>query len=654
MTGASGPVRACLRLALAAAVLSPGAAVSSQEADVSSQEAAVSSQEADVDSQDAAASSQEVAVASQDEVAAPGIESIPLELAVWFEQAALAPGARLAVLLAPATLSTAPGSGTAVLAEVPAGTVVVRYGERRDDFGRDWHEVGVPWGLERFEDELLAPFSPRIYRDWLGAAGERAERVAFLDLEGERSGTVVFDAAPAAASSRSGRGGTRADGWRLSWWTRIRAVGAGRLAEFEGMAAVPLRRVPWLVALEMLALRGGVEALPGWPAEPRLGQIHVPAPLPLLFRWTGDRWQLDDPPLFAGEVVSLLDNPELRVDRDAPEVAASPPLPCWTLVGAVDPSGAVGGILARAAEPPAPDVPADAWRADRLGRRDLSKVLQRVVPEGQQVPEVPDGLEADAEELRGGVQVVDRDRRAAVYLEQSLPSELVAALAGRTLVLEVVARSPEDGGAGTAGIFVDLDGDPVVRGITVSERPSPVRLEIALPADATRLTVRLLPTDPSLAVDGLGSAIFDRAVLRPADWPAELSRADLLLHRARLIGYRPLRAYTRAPLVASGRPLDAVLAAWRGAMAAALDEERRRSVISGEVVAGMSPEQVRLAWGEPSAVIEGPELPGLEARWDYADRSATFGDGRLVAWSLPGPEPPPETPSPCFPAAVPR
>lgn len=529
-----------------------------------------------------------------------------------------------------------------MVARLEAGTVLGYLGTEEDDFGREWQVVGLPSTARRRSSRYYAPFDAAAYRD-LRARGDGA--VAFLDLgDGEEEGrdetrTFVFGE---PSSSRKAADREAAEERVRPWWRRIEPLGPDVLPRFTDVAAVDVSRIPWVVALEALDLRGGLETLGGWPDDPIPGQLHVPASLPLVFRWNGDGWELGEPPRFVGSVFGLLDNPLLSVDREGAPVADSPPLPCWTFGGAVDAYGEIAGGLAPAPEAHEPSFGKDAWRADALGRRNLGALLLPVIDEDELVPPRP--LERSE---RGGVRVDDSSRRQTVFLEQELPEEMVRRLRGRSLVLDVRVRGlPEEQGA-TAGVFVEAGADPVVQGVPLFPGPVWVTLEIAVAEEAESVTVRLLPTDPTLGAEGQGSAIFERVVLRPPEWPRELTSGDLLLRGVLATRYRPVPGYVRAPVAVSRRPRRELERLWPRLAAIDATPERIRTLLAGELRAGMSREEVRWAWGDPDAVVEAPDVVGFDGRWEWADRSASFLDDRLVTWSVPGPEPPPQAPAPC-------
>jgi hypothetical protein len=54
--------------------------------------------------------------------------------------------------------------------------------------------------------------------------------------------------------------------------------------------------------------------------------------------------------------------------------------------------------------------------------------------------------------------------------------------------------------------------------------------------------------------------------------------------------------------------------------------------LAGELRHGMSPEQVRLAWGEPDEDTPAGQY-GIDRRWRYPDRYVAFAAGTVIAFA---------------------
>jgi hypothetical protein len=531
----------------------------------------------------------------------------PLPQAFFLEQAPL--------------MSEASGSAT-VMTEMASGSSLEYLGETTDDFGREWSIVAYPWKMQRYRQEFLAPFSKQEYSR---VSGTTAVLVAPASLTAAAAPGAATASRPAAPSGSS-----------PSWWTRVVALGPEYDLEFGDLVAVGAQTVPMAAAEEAIEILGGAEALGGWPSEPIAGQLHVPDVLPLLFRWNGSSWRLIEPVQFLEPSFGLLGNPTMELDRSRPERPGGFEVPCWRLVGALDARGAIAGSVevAPAVEPP--DVEEDAWNPDsRTGLRNLTPVIWPTVSVSTETP--PRVFAAGA---RRGILLRDDARRQAVYLQQDLGPEITDKLRGRELTLDVWARTPPNATASAAvGIDVEVGGERFSAGGTVSTSSTLVSVTFTVPEDAEWLTVRLLPLDTSLAVEQSGAAIFERAVLRLSTWPQVLDPSMIPLYRVQVFSYRPVHAYTRTPLAPTHRPIEEIERIWERVLASDWSLEDKQMVIAGRVRVGMTTEQVGLSWGEPDATALAGDVPGLELRWDYEDRSAAFAGGELVSWSVRVPPP---------------
>jgi hypothetical protein len=527
-----------------------------------------------------------------------------------------------AFFMEPAPLmSEASGSAT-VMTEMARGSSLEYLGETTDDFGREWSIVAYPWKMERHQQEFLAPFSEREYS--------------------QVSGTTAVLVAPASLSSTATPGPASASpppaglGSSNPWWTRVVALGPEYDLQFGDLVAVGAQTVPAAAAEEAIEILGGVQALGAWPSEPIAGQLHVPDLLPLLFRWNGTSWRLTEPVQFLETSFGLLGNPSLELDRTGPQRPGGFEVPCWQMIGAMDARGAIAGSVevARAVEPP--DIEEDAWKPDsRTGLRNMTPVIWPTVTAATATPP-----RVFASAARRGILLRDDARRHAVYLQQDLGPDIIGRLRGRELTLDVWARTPPNATASaTIGIDVEVGSERFSSGGTASTSSTLVSVTFTVPDDAEWLTVRLLPLDTSLAVEQAGAAIFERAVLRLSTWPGVLEPSMIPLYRVEVSSYRPVRAYTRTPLAPTDRPVEEIERIWERVMASEWSLEEKQMVIAGRVRAGMTSEQVGLSWGEPDATVSAGDIPGLDLRWDYEDRSAAFAGGELVSWSVRVPPP---------------
>jgi hypothetical protein len=493
-------------------------------------------------------------------------------------------------------------------------------GEGTDDFGRDWSVVAYPWKMQRHEQVFLAPFNEWEYSQVSGTTAVLRAPVSMSD------GTAPAAASSAAAAAdSSGR-----------WWTNVVALGSEYDLEFGDLVGVGARSVPLEAAEEAIEILGGMQELGSWPSEPIPGQLHVPDLLPLLFRWNGTTWRLLRPVQYLGTSFGLLGNPSFDVDRSGPQAPGGFDVPCWRLLGATDPRGLVVGTIEVAPAIPAPELEADAWKPDsRTGLRDLTSVV---------LPTVTTATSAPPRVFRStpprGIALQDSARRHAVFLQQDLGPEIVGKLHGRELSLDIWARTPPNATASASvGIDLEVGGERFSGGGSVNVTSTLLSLTFTVPDGAEWLTVRLLPLDTSLAVEQAGGVILEQAVLRLSTWPQTLNPSLIPLHTVTISSYQPIRAYARTALVVSTRPIIEIERIWDQVSSSNWALEDKQLVFAGRVRAGMTTEQVRLAWGEPTATSLAGEIPGLDLRWDYDDRSAAFAGGELVTWTVRVPPP---------------
>ncbi len=553
------------------------------------------------------------------------------------------PGPRLprdpqlyAVALEDGTLYRAADVASEEILEFRRGHIFEYLGDATDTFGRDWQSVGNGDGWQRTEKWYAIPASQAEARNSTGPVSVLTSLPAPRRLP--REGFATSEAA--AAYSASLKQAIEVGG---DWWDKAIEVDAGALGQSGRVVGVPARLVPMTVAEEIVELLGGEAALGPWPLEPGFGRLYVAPRTGLVYRFDGDEWRQTTPPLTMDSMIGLLANPKLLFARDVPAEATGRPLSCWRLVGGLNPRGAVAGSVAPAPPPP--------LRLEASARPDTARYLGYYNLTGRAWPTAPPATLAPRRVLpdrpSGGVLLADTSRRQAAYLEQIIPAEITHQLRGREVRARVMARAPVEGsGGGTATVALEVEAGSVRQSLSaqVGGLPTPVTLSLVIPADAETITVRVLPTDVSIAVLEGGSAIIDSVTVVPADWPDTLEAAPLLLRRVRAVTYSPSPRYTRARLVISARPPEELVAIWKEVTR--LPDETLEKILSGEIETGMTDRQVRLAWGDPENVTES-ELN----HWTWPDRAASFDDeGRLLAWSR-QPERELEPPSICGPAS---
>ena len=520
------------------------------------------------------------------------------------------------IVLAPGKLRASAADDATEIGTLVAGEVLRHYGETTDAFGRTWQIVADPAISQIQQMSLLVPFQEHELESGGGLA-------AFLNI-----------APPRPLPPASAEEGPPAPLLLLPlperWWLdRIRAVGREHLPEFGEAYSVQAYRLSAAMAEWMIGFAGGREVLAPWPDQPLFGQLHIPVALPLVFRWNG-AWELLDPPRLLLPFLSLLSNPALMADTKAPSIGGGVVIPCWRLVGALDAFGNLVGSVAAAPEPAervTDGLLQQQWPADSLGRRNLEPALSEVAPDTMVMPK-----RLSPPVTRRGLLLEDRSPRQAVFVEQQISGSRIQQLRGRLLDFTVRARNvPSGEGSATVGIEIMAAEQRTVLGAPVGQRTTQVTVAFVVPEEAERIRVRILPTDPSVALEERGPVIIESAILQMSDWSLELPPEPLLLQRSEIVYYEPVRRLTRVPLVVSQRSPRELRAVWRAVERAGLTDQEREPLLAGELRPGMSPQHVRLAWGEPDAIHL---VRSAGERWEYSTRSASFGSEGLVSWSL--------------------
>ena len=502
--------------------------------------------------------------------------------------------------------------------EFRRGHIFEYLGEIVDTFGREWYSVGSGDGWRRTESWYAIPAT----RLETGSATGLVSVIESLPPPPAvpAVGFATSEAAVAYTVSLQQNIAVGSD-----WWDRSLEVDANALGRFGRVVGILAYRVPKDVAVELLTMLGSGEPSGPWPRQPAFGRLYVAPRTGLVYRFDGVDWQLLDPPLAMSAMIGLLGNPRLMFDPEAPVEATGRPISCWRLVGGLTPRGGSAGSVAAAPDPPLRLEAAERQETDRrLGYYDLSA---RAWPTASPATRAP--RRVSPENPAGGVVLSDNSRRQAVYLQQVIPAAVTRQLHGREIRARVVARAAGGEGATIATVALEIEAGSVRQSLSaqVGALPTPVELTVAIPQDAETIIVRILPADVSIAVLEGGSTVVDSATVVPAEWPDVLDAAPLLLRRVRAVTYRPAPRYTRAAMVVSERPVEELAVVWRVAQ----DEpsEQLVRILSGDIEVGMTEQQVRLAWGDPTSVTTG----GL-ARWTWPDRAASFdATGMLVSWS---------------------
>ncbi len=505
-----------------------------------------------------------------------------------------------------------------------------------DTFGRDWQSLGNGDGWQRVEGWYALPVATEEVRRVTGPVSV----LTSLPPPGRPPAEGFATSAAAAAYSALLK---QAINVGADWWDQAIEVDAGALGQLGRVVGVPVRLVPEAVAEELETLLGGEAAMGPWPQEPGFGRLYVVPRTGLVYRFDGKAWQRMSPPLAMDSMIGLLANPQLLFDPDAPSEASGKLISCWRLVGGLSPRGAVAGTVAQAPQPPV--------RLRASDRPETARYLGYYSLTGRAWPTASPAMLAPRRvlppRLASGVLLADTSRRQAAYLEQTIPAAITRQLRGREVRAQLMARAPVDSnGAATATVALDVEAGSLRQSLSaqVGALPTPVTLNLVIPEDAETITVRVLPTDVSIAVLEGGRAIIDSVTVVPAAWPDTLEAAPLLLRRVRTVTYRPAPRYTRAKLVISERPPDELVAMWGEVSRAPV--EQLEKILSGEIEIGMTKRQVRLAWGAPENVSDA-DL----AHWTWSDRAAAFdAEGQLLAWSQ-QPEHELVRPSICGPAA---
>ncbi len=519
-----------------------------------------------------------------------------------------------AILLEYAELYTDPSTDGAVVRRLAAGTVLDYVGETTDAFGRTWYTVRDPDRLVRRRDTFLVPFDRRRFAQYGYRGALLADRP---------SGMVATPTGGAAEAEEA-------------WWQPVSVLALGHDATFDAAVGITATAPTEEHVRELIELLGGIDAIAAWPVEAVPGELFVPALVPVLFQFDGEEWQLARPVRLLGKSLNLLGNDRLEVDTAAPRFASGPTLYCWELIGAIDNRNELAGSVTVA------DAAGSARRgagpALDMGIFDLGlapeKILE-VLPPAPPETRVP--TRVDPQPTPGGVVLEDNDARQAVYLEQRFGPEATHRLRGASLILDIVARNaPGARSAATFGVDIEMsfaDGreePPVTIPFTSGEPPRRFELPFEVPQDAETLTVRLLPLDRTLAVEQLGSVVFDRASLRMASWDPQPPASSIVLYRITASTFAGDLLHTRTPVAITTRTADDVQRAWPRVAMSDWSEEDRALVLAGEVRQGMTADQVRAAWGEPQQTSAPDAAAVSEDRWDYDDRFAVFDEGKLV------------------------
>lgn len=529
-----------------------------------------------------------------------------------------------ALLLEPAQLLEGPDITAQEKGRLESGEVVLYYGETTDAFGRTWSIVGDPRTWVRQETWYAIPARAE---EVLTQTGKISLLSGLPGPQPLLRGEPPQDDQAAEAMLVALRTPLQVT---ADWWQRAVQIDVAYLPELGETLGIGAVRVPRAVAQDAVDLVGGREALGPWPETPGFGRLHVPPVLPLVFRYASGGWELGDAPISLSPALSLVGNPELIIDTTQPNESTGVTLWCWRLIGALNPRGIPVGRLGEA--PPAPTRASTKARPEidaYLGLQDLTARLTPVAPATLLAPR-----QLRPETIPRGVLLEDNSRRQAVYLEQVLAPGVTEALRGRLVRLQVLARAaPQAEGSATATLGIEIEAGTLreASSAQVGPLPSTLQLEVTIPEDAPTIVVRLLALDRSIAVQEGGSGVFERVELTPAEWPRRLHPTSLLLRRVRLVTYSPARRFTRAPLAVSERGIQGLQATWKELLAGDWTSQQRRSLLAGELGARMSPQEVRLAWGDPDSRYLSPN--GLR-RWDYADRSAAFDSAEgLIAWT---------------------
>ncbi len=517
-------------------------------------------------------------------------------------------GGRRAVLLEDGDFFSGPSSAGEIVARFPVGTVLDYVGETTDDFGRTWFTVRHPQRFERRHDVYLTNLDRRRFAD----LGYRAAVLA------NRQPVV---AAAAGVPSRPPP---------PAWWKPVAVLELGHNASFDAVLAISARAPEEGDLLEAIDLLGGREGIAMWPTNPLPGELFVPAMLPALFQFDGAEWRLARPARLLGDSVSLLGNPTLAVDAQAPTFAGGPVLHCWSLIDSLDPAGMPAGSV-QVAPPVVPSQPGRAQQGGAGAAPTMGRLLAPLPPT-MLVP-----LRVDPPTPPAGVLLQDIHSQQAVYLEQTLGSVSTRLLRGKSLVLDLVTRNPPGATSeATLGIDIEVrfaDGRPVehfATSLPSSNTASRVGFPFDVPVDAETITVRLLAGDRSVAREQRGSVIFERVSLRLATWAAEPTASSVVLYRITANTFEGVALHTRAPMAVTARPTEEVEQVWAEVAATEWSSEDKQLVLAGEIRHGMSEEQVRLSWGEPLEQTRS-DAGGNGSRWDYADRDAVFAAGSVIA-----------------------
>jgi len=516
---------------------------------------------------------------------------------------------RNAVLLEDGTFFAAPTSDGEIVTRWPAGSVLAYVGESTDSFGRSWSTLRHPDESLRRSDIYLAPFDQRQFVAFGGVGAVLADRqpsIAPVPAATGAAAAAILEAPP--------------------WWAPVAVVTFGNSPKYVTSVATSAWAVDEAHLLEAIDLLGGMDAIAGWPADPLPGELYLPELLPAMFQFDGTRWQVARPIRMFFGALNLIGNPRLREDHGALPLAGGPAIGCWDLVGALTPRGLPAGGIVVAPPPVAASGPTAA-----------PPVIKSMWPPAPLAALVPPRV--DPPEVSGGILINDANGRQALYVEQTFGPGLTRRLRGREMVLDVVARAPATAvGAATLGVHVEVfdeDGETVddfPMSFTVGATSTPLSLSFTVAETSETIAIRVLPLDRSLAVAQSGAVIVDRVSLRLAHWDPIPPPAPFVLKRITVTSFEGRSLHTRAPVALTTKSAAEIAEIWPQVQAAtewSLDDKER--ILAGEVRPGMSPEQVRLSWGEPDEVIPHDPASGIEREWRYTDRKASFADGKVFA-----------------------
>ncbi|MDP6686660.1 MAG: hypothetical protein QF680_01635 [Acidobacteriota bacterium] len=534
---------------------------------------------------------------------------------------------RHAVLLEDGNFFSMPSSDGAIAAHFPAGTVLDYTGEATDDFERTWFMVRHPEKSERQSNVYLTNLDQHRLAD----LGYRAAVLA------NREPGVAAPIPPP----------TIAGGPKLPlpapWWRPVAMLELDHSSTFNEVLAITARAPEERTLHEAIELLGGREAIAMWPDDPLPGELFVPPMIPALFQFDGVEWRLARPVRLLGDAISLLGNPTFETDPKQTTLAGGPALHCWSLIGSLDPAGRLAGsvrVAPRVADPSPPAVLLEVGRgAAPVTTRVTLPTTATLFPYKMLIPPRVDSYRPSK-----GIVLQDVHSQQAAYVEQTLSRASTRALRGKSLVLDLITRNaPGASAAATFGIDIEIrfSDDTPPEHFSASFPSSDNAGHVAFPFDvamaADTITVRLLVADRSVAREQRGSVIFDRASLRLASWPSEPPASSVVLYRITANTFEGAPLYTRAPMVVTPREVEQIEQVWADIVETEWSKEDKQRILAGEIRHGMTEQQVRLSWGEPSKQAQ-LSVEGNDKRWDYPDRYAVFADGNIIAFSRASPQ----------------